>query len=96
MIPSDGGPARSLTNFGSRPLWSKDGKTIHFLVGGLDERAGIWAVPASEGEPTHLVRFDDPTREFYFDWSGDGESFYFMLAEFEADVWVMELEDSAT
>jgi hypothetical protein len=28
----------------------------------------------------------------FVDWSSDGEHFYFMLAEFEADVWVMELE----
>jgi Tol biopolymer transport system component len=89
VIPSDGGPLRRLTDFGGRPMWSKDSQTIHFTVGGHDERAGIWSVSLSGGEPRRLVRFDDPTREFYFDWSSDGEHFYFMLTEFEADVWVM-------
>ncbi len=94
VIPSEGGPPRLLTDFGGRPIWSKDGKTIHFIVSGHDERAGIWSVSFSGGKPNRLVRFDDPLREFYFDWSGDGEHFYFILTEFEADVWVMELEDS--
>jgi len=94
LIPSEGGPSRRLTDFGSRPLWSKDGKAIYFLVGGHDERAGMWSASLSGGELERLVRFDDPFREFYFDWTGDGENFYFMLAEFEADVWVMELEES--
>ncbi len=94
VIPSEGGEPRPLTDFGARPLWSKDSKTIHYIVGGHDQRAGIWSVPTSGGKPSRLVRFDDPLRDFYFDWSGDGEDFYFMLAEFEADVWVMELEDS--
>ena len=47
------------------------------------------------GEPKLLVRFDDPTRPpTRPEWSSDGEDFYFTLTEFEADVWVMELEDS--
>jgi hypothetical protein len=47
------------------------------------------------GEPKLLVRFDDPTRPpTRPEWSRDGEDFYFALAEFEADVWVMEIEDS--
>jgi hypothetical protein len=66
---------------------------VYFIVGGDDERAGMWSVPLSGGKPEQLVRFDDPLREFYFDWSGDGGQFYFMLAEFESDVWVMELDE---
>jgi hypothetical protein len=59
------------------------------------ERAGTWSVPLSGGEPKLLVRFDDPAKEPYPDWwATDGERFYFSLGEFEADAWVMELEDS--
>jgi hypothetical protein len=75
-------------------MWSKDSRALYFIVGKPDERAGIWSVPSSGGAARRLVRFDDPTRRFYFDWSSEGETFYFLLAEFEADVWVMEIEDS--
>jgi TolB protein len=94
VIPSGGGPPRRLTDFGGRPMWSKDSRALYFIVGKPDERAGIWSVPSSGGAARRLVRFDDPTRRFYFDWSSEGETFYFLLAEFEADVWVMEIEDS--
>ena len=76
-------------------MWSKDSRTIYFRGSPRNERAGIWSVSFSGGEPRLLVRFDDPTRvPFRNQWSSDGENFYFTLAEFEADVWVMELEDS--
>ena len=95
VIPSEGGQPRRLTDFGGRPVWSKDSQTIYFKRNPPDERAGIWSVSVSGGEPKLLVRFDDPTRRpINPGWSSDGEHFYFSLTEFEADVWVMELEDS--
>lgn len=76
-------------------MWSKDSRTIYFREPPHYERAGIWSVSLSGGEPRLLVRFDDPTRvPTRGEWSSDGEHFYFTLTEFEADVWVMELEDS--
>ena len=95
VIASDGGHPRRLTDFGNRPMWSRDSQTIYFRESPPDERVGIWSVSVSGGEPQRLVRFDDPTRQPYFpEWSSDGEDFYFTLTEFEADVWVMEIEDS--
>ena len=95
VIPSEGGKPRPLTDFGSFPMWSKDSRTIHFREPPPYERAGIWSVSLSGGEPRPLVRFDDPTRvPARGEWSSDGEHFYFTLTEYEADVWVMELEDS--
>jgi TolB protein len=94
VIPSKGGEPRRLTDFGSHPIWSKDGQTLYFRQSPPDERAGIWLVSSSGGEARKLVRFDDPARAPYPNWSTDGENFYFTLTEFEADVWVMELEDS--
>jgi TolB protein len=89
------------------PVWTPDGKSILFVSnrgGGrdiyripLDPTSGISSVSLSGGEPKPLVRFDDPARPPYGDlWTTDGERFYFSLVEFEADVWVMELEDSKT
>lgn len=50
-------------------------------------------MPLAGGEPTLLVRYDDPNRSpVRHEWSTDGETFYFTLTEYESDVWVMELE----
>ena len=77
-------------------MWSPDGETIFFRVRVANERAGIWSVPRSGGEPELLVHYDDPSRvPIRGEWSTDGESFYFTLTEFESDVWVMELESSS-
>ena len=96
VISPGGGEPRVLTEFGHGPMWSRDGDTIFFRVPATDERAGIWSVPLSGGEPELLVRYDDPSRlPLRSEWSTDGESFYFTLTEFESDVWVMELESSS-
>ena len=95
VVPSGGGHPRRLTDFGRRPMWSKDSEAVYFRVHPRDDRAGIWSVSLSGGEPKRLVRFDDPMRPpLYLEWSADGETFFFTLTEFEADVWVMELENS--
>jgi TolB protein len=95
VIASDGGEPRRLTDFGHSPMWSKDSRTIYFRETRPDEHFGIWSVSRSGGEPRPLVRFDDPARKSHYpEWSTDGEHFYFTLTEFEADVWVMELEGS--
>ncbi|HSF18639.1 MAG TPA: protein kinase [Vicinamibacteria bacterium] len=95
VIPAEGGTPRRITNFGNRPMWSKDSRTIYFREAPPSERAGIWSVSLSGGDPQLCVVFDDPTRQPYFpEWSSDGETFYFTLTEFESDVWVMEFEES--
>jgi Tol biopolymer transport system component len=91
-----GGEPRRLTTIGHRAMWSKDSQTLYFRGDPFDDRFAIWSVSLSGGEPERLVLFDDPIRQPVFqDWSTDGETFYFTLTEFEADVWVMELETPA-
>ena len=76
-------------------MWSKDSRTVYFRETRPGEHVGIWSVSVSGGKPKPLVRFDDPARQpNYPEWSTDDATFYFTLTEFEADVWVMELEDS--
>ena len=90
VIPSEGGEPRRLTDSGGLPMWSKDSQTVYFT-----RPAEIWSVSLSGGDPKLLVRFDDPTRQSLRpEWSSDGEHFYLLLFELEADVWVMDLEDS--
>jgi Tol biopolymer transport system component len=95
VMSPDGGEPRLLSDFGDSPRWSKDGQTLYFRTYPPYERHGIWSIPVSGGEPRLLVRFDDPLRLSHRpEWSTDGKNFYFTLTEFEADVFVIELEDS--
>ncbi len=70
-----------------------DGATI--LVKGEDQLgSGFWSVPAEGGPPRLLARLDDPRRmsprpEF----TTDGRRIFFLVAEREADVWAVRLED---
>jgi Tol biopolymer transport system component len=95
LVPAEGGQPRRITDFGDWPMWSQDSQTIYFKENPPFKRAGIWSISLSGGEARLLVRFDDPTRApARPEWSSNGDAFYFTLTENEADVWVMELEDS--
>ncbi|MEO6324976.1 MAG: hypothetical protein ABIT01_03940, partial [Thermoanaerobaculia bacterium] len=58
-MPAEGGPARSLTDFGTKPSWSPDGKWIVFQVHPITDLGAtsvtsfppstIWVVPARGG-----------------------------------------------
>ncbi|HEX7120742.1 MAG TPA: hypothetical protein VF178_00140, partial [Gemmatimonadaceae bacterium] len=72
---------------------SRDGTTI-FVKGEDRTGPGIWSVPVNGGSPRLLVRLDDPQRtsprpEF----TTDGRRMFFLLAEREADVWAVRLEE---
>ena len=74
-------------------VMSPDGSII--FVKGEDARgAGFWSVPAQGGTPRLLARLDGPRRtsprpEF----TTDGRRIFFLLAEREADVWAVRLEE---
>jgi len=74
------------------PFWSADGKRIYFRAFESDGAEGIYEIAATGGMPRRLVRFDDPSRPV-FDGAiaaVDGR-FYFIVSEFESDVYVMNL-----
>jgi len=78
--------------FAHTSVITPDGGTV--LVKGEDRTGpGFWSVPITGGRPRLLARFDDPRRtsprpEF----TSDGQRLFFMLAEREADVWAVRLE----
>jgi hypothetical protein len=96
-----GEPERMTTGLDVFTLaFSADGGRLSCSV--IAMRQNIWSLPVPREETSRsgkrimlLVRFDDsPRQQVFLEWSTDGETFYFTLTEFEADVWVMELEDS--
>jgi Tol biopolymer transport system component len=71
--------------------WSNDSKTIYFKA---SEEPGpslhLWSVPATGGPIKPLVRFEDVLRpSSRFEFSSDGEEFFFTISERESDLWVL-------
>jgi serine/threonine-protein kinase len=72
--------------------FSNDGASIRFGGRHSDGRAGIWSMAAEGGEPRQLV-IDDPARPiFWLSANEFGGRFYFVLSEYESDIYVMDLE----
>jgi Tol biopolymer transport system component len=79
--------------FALTSVLSPDGATV-FVKGEDRMGLGFWSVPVTGGRPRLLARLDDPRRtaprpEF----ATDGRRLFFMLAERDADVWAVRLED---
>jgi Tol biopolymer transport system component/DNA-binding SARP family transcriptional activator len=100
LIAPDGGAAHRLLAPGDstgRPtpllgVWSPDGRSIYYKALDTLGRATLWSVPAAGGEPTLLVRFDDPARSSpRAEFTTDGTRFYFTIPERESDIWRMDL-----
>jgi len=71
--------------------FSPDGSRIYGRGRQEDGSRGIWWIPASGGDATKVVTFDDPLLNLYGMAVGSG-TLYFTLSEFESDIWVMDLE----
>jgi Tol biopolymer transport system component/DNA-binding winged helix-turn-helix (wHTH) protein len=96
IVPALGGPARRLTEFGSRPAWSPDGRQIAFQSLSLADLpaisqtpATLWVVPAAGGAPRQVTRAGEPRGGHgSHTWSADGQRLAFV-----ADgVWTVELD----
>ena len=70
VIPSLGGSARRLSEFGSRPAWSPDGSAIAFQSGTIADTgttafvmppSTIWRVPLQGGDPAPLTQVGQPS-----------------------------------
>jgi len=78
--------------WGTRPKFSPDGARIYFTGHDEDGSAGVLWIPAHGGEATKIVAFDDPLLTVTHWLTVGPENFYLTVAEWESDVWVMDLE----
>jgi TolB protein len=72
---------------------SPDGAILYFRAA-RDRQAGIWALPLQGGEPRLIVTYEDPALQV-LSYPGTinvtADRLYLTVAEFESDIWVMEL-----
>jgi serine/threonine-protein kinase len=72
--------------------FSEDGSTI-YLGATRAGRDGIWALPRAGGEPRPVVLFDDPRLTALGGAiSVRRERLYLTVAQYESDIWVMDLK----
>ena len=70
VVPSSGGYAKQLTEFGSRPSWSPDGSLIAFQSLGLTDESAtavgplppstLWTVGSHGGDPSPVTQVGNP------------------------------------
>jgi serine/threonine-protein kinase len=73
--------------------WSDDARTLYYLAVDAAGNATIWSVPDTGGQPTLMMRFDDPTRNWHrFGFAAHGGRFYFTVGDRQSDVWAAEVE----
>jgi serine/threonine-protein kinase len=98
LAPVDGGPLRLLADvktLGGQALGlafaSASSSTLYASVGSA-AYTSIYAIPLAGGTPRLLLR-DEPNARFgRWEFVTDGKQLYFTRANWEADVWVMELK----
>jgi len=85
-----------LSNAGLRqsdqPRLSRDGSRIYFQATAQDGSQGVWWVPAGGGDAAKIVAFDDPSIVVLRGFSVGSGNFYVTIAEYESDIYVMDLE----
>ena len=77
-----------------RAQFSADGNTIYAYGVAPDGSQGIWAIPSSGGAPVLVIENDDDAlwaNVFSFE-VGPDNRIYLAVAEYESDIWVMDLE----
>ncbi len=80
LIPSTGGTARQLADFGSFPSWSPDGSMIAFQSDATDmPPTTIWTIPTAGGKAAQLTKQGSPTGGHGTpSWSPDGKRIAFV------------------
>jgi serine/threonine protein kinase/Tol biopolymer transport system component len=74
------------------PAFGPDSRTVYYMAYDDLRRGSIWSVPLAGGDPTLLVRFDDPARpSLRRDFATDGKTLYFAIAQPQSDIYLMEL-----
>ena len=93
VVPSTGGAARQVTDFGSQPAWSPDSETIVFTSGpgGLTSQAVLWTVRFDGSSLAQLTTLGNPPGGHLEPaWSHDGRLIAFLVGRHEdRELWVM-------
>lgn len=99
IVPSLGGNARRLTEFGAKPAWSRDGSMLAFqseapsdlssnAYGALPPST-IWTIPARGGQATQITQVGAPLGGHSSPaWSPDGRRIVFLTYDTSlAEIW---------
>lgn len=96
-LVSPGGDPRTILSFSRSGIaganmsaWSSDGLAVYVVATTHDGSYGIWSVPISGGDPTLLVKDDDP-RTSIFAFRRHGNEFFLVRTEEESDIFTMDL-----
>ena len=76
----------------SNLYFAPDGSRIYVHALHEDGSRGLWWIPADGGNATKVVAFDDPSRNVTVYLTVGPANLYLTIAEYESDVWVMDLE----
>jgi serine/threonine-protein kinase len=72
--------------------FSPDGSRIYAIGTEHDGSEGIWWIPVGGGKATKVVAFDDPLLTPWGMIAVGPENLYLTIAEYESDIYVMDLE----
>jgi len=75
-----------------QPEFSWDGSLLYFVGLDADGSEGLWSLPATGGEPTKVIAFDDPTVVVQDAFTVGPDAIYLTVTEDESDIWVADLE----
>ena len=75
----------------SGPHFSPDGSRLYFNAIHEDDSWGLWWMPANGGDATNVVANHDPEL-MAWQFQVGSENIYFIISEWESDIWVMDLE----
>jgi Tol biopolymer transport system component len=103
IVPTSGGAARQLTEFGSTPKWSHDGAMIAFQSdGNADLGSGsvgsstIWVVSAQGGAPRQVTKIGNPVGGHVAPtWSADDRRIAFVDLNYTTQqIWSVSIDGS--
>jgi Tol biopolymer transport system component len=73
--------------------WSKDSQTVYYKAYDDEGRSSFWSVPAAGGDPTLLIKFEDPAQQSQrYEFAAGAGRFFFTIGHLESDVFVAEVQ----
>ncbi|HSK70817.1 MAG TPA: winged helix-turn-helix domain-containing protein, partial [Pyrinomonadaceae bacterium] len=107
IVPASGGTVRQLTEFGSHPSFSPDGKQIAFQTGSLTDLGAhsrilpptvLWLISSEGSEPRQLTQPGNPSGGHSAPaWSPDGKRIAFNVTDMiSRSIWTIEVETGET